>query len=256
MKGTKAMIELISKALSTGIKAEYVLFDTWFSSPAQLIDIKQLGLYAIAMIRKSPKIRYIYNGEKLNLNKIYGMNKKRRGRSKYLLSVNVEIEKDGIRIPAKIVCVRNKKNRKDWVPFISTNPELSEEEIIRIYGKRWQIEVFFKTCKSMLNLVGECHSLSYDALTAHVAIVFSRYMLLALTGRQNQDLRTMGEIFFFLTDELADITFAYSFGIILQAMIDSIRKHFQITDEQMQEFINDFYLGLPEYMQAALANAA
>ena len=29
MKGTKAMVELISKALSAGIKAEYVLFDTW-----------------------------------------------------------------------------------------------------------------------------------------------------------------------------------------------------------------------------------
>ena len=256
MKGTKAMIELIGKALSVGIKADYVLFDTWFSSPAQLLDIRKLGIDAIAMIRKSSKIRYIYEGEKLNLNKIYGMNKKRRGRSRYLLSVNVEIEKDGIRIPAKIVCVRNKKNRKDWVPFICTNPDLSEEEIIRIYGKRWQIEVFFKTCKSMLNLVGECHSLSYDALTAHVAIVFTRYMLLALTGRQNQDLRTMGEIFFFLTDELSDITFAYAFGIILQAMIDSIHKHFQITDEQVQEFINDFYLGLPEYMQSALAKAA
>lgn len=256
MNGTKVMIELISKALSAGIKADYVLFDTWFSSPAQLLDVKKLKLDAIAMIRKSSKIRYLYEGEKLNLNKIYGMNKKRRGRSRYLLSVNVEIEKDGMRIPAKIVCVRNKKNRKDWVPFICTNPDLSEEEIIRIYGKRWQIEVFFKTCKSMLNLVGECHSLSYDALTAHVAIVFARYMLLALTGRQNQDLRTMGEIFFFLSDELADVTFAYAFGIILQAMIDSIHKHFQITDEQMQEFINDFYLGLPEYMQTALAKAA
>ncbi len=255
-KGTKAMLELIRKALSIGIKADYVLFDTWFSSPAQLIDIRKLGLNAIAMIRKSPKIRYIYNGEKLNLNKIYGMNKKRRGRSKYLLSVNVEIEKSGMCIPAKIVCVRNKKNRKDWVPFICTNPELSEEEIIRIYGKRWQIEVFFKTCKSMLNLVGECHSLSYDALTAHVAIVFSRYMLLALTGRQNQDLRTMGEIFFFLSDELADITFAYAFTIILEAMIESIHKHFQITDEQMNAFIIDFYLGLPEYMRDALAKAA
>lgn len=256
MKGTMAMIELISKALSAGVKADYVLFDTWFSSPAQLIDIKELGLNAIAMIRKSSKIRYIYNGEKLNINKIYGMCKKRRGRSKYLLSVNVEIEKDGIRIPAKIVCVRNKKNRKDWVPFICTNPDLSEEEIIRIYGKRWQIEVFFKTCKSMLNLVGECHSLSYDALTAHVAIVFTRYMLLALTGRQNKDLRTMGEIFFFLTDELADITFAYAFGIIVQAMVDNIQKHFCITDEQMDAFISDFYLGLPDYMQNALARAA
>ena len=145
-KGTNAMMELLRKALSAGIRADYVLFDTWFSSPAQLLDIKALGLNAIAMIRRSSKIRYIYNGEKLNLNKIYGMNKKRRGRSRYLLSVNVEIEKSGVRIPAKIVCVRNKKNRKDWVPFICTNPELSEEEIIRIYGKRWQIEVFFKTC--------------------------------------------------------------------------------------------------------------
>jgi len=139
MKGTKAMIVLISRALSAGIKADYVLFDTWFSSPAQLLDIKKLGLDAIAMICKSSKIRYIYEGKKLNLNKIYGMNKKRRGRSRYLLSVNVEIEKDGVCIPAKIVCVRNKKNRKDWVPFICTDPDLSEEEIIRIYGKRWQI---------------------------------------------------------------------------------------------------------------------
>lgn len=86
-------------------------------------------------------------------------------------------------IPAKIICVRNKKNSKDWIAFICPDTSLSEKEIIRIYGKRWQIEVFFKTCKSMLNLVGECHSLSYDALTAHVAIVFTRYMLLALTWR-------------------------------------------------------------------------
>ena len=116
----------------------------------------------------------------------------------------------------------------------------------RIYGKRWQIEVFFKICKSMLNLVGECRSLSYDALTAHVAIVFTRYMLL----------RTMGEIFFYLTDELADITFAHAFEIILQAMVESIHKHFQITDKQLQELINDFYFGLPDYMQASLAKAA
>ena len=66
----------------------------------------------------------------------------------------------------------------------------------------------------------------------------------------------MGEIFFFLTDELADITFAYAFGIIIQAMLDSINKNFMITEAQMESFINDFYLGLPDYMQSALAKAA
>ena len=55
----------------------------------------------------------------------------------------------------------------------------SEEEIIRTYGKRWDIEVFFKSCKSYLKPVKECRSLSYDALNAHVAVVFTRYMMLS-----------------------------------------------------------------------------
>ena len=38
-------------------------------------------------------------------------------------------------IPAKIVCVRNRSNRKDWLAIICTDMELDEKEIIRIYGK-------------------------------------------------------------------------------------------------------------------------
>ena len=154
--------------------------------------------------------------------------------------------------PAKIVCVRNKKNKKDWIAFICTNPILSEEEIIRIYGKRWQIEVFFKTCKSYLQLVSECHSLSYDALTAHVAIVFVRYMMIALEQRKDEDFRSLGEIFFYFTDELADITFAESLQILLKAMFECIYAIFQVTDEQMDTFIEMFINRLPEYMQRAL----
>ena len=137
-KSTDVMIELLRNALSVGHSADYVLFDTWFSNPAQLIAMKALGLDSIAMIKKSSRIHYEYEGEELSIKKIFGVCKKRRGRSKYLLSVNVMVGKDE-KIPAKIVCVRNKKNKKDWIAFICTDPELSEEEIIRIYGKRWQI---------------------------------------------------------------------------------------------------------------------
>lgn len=161
-KGTEVMIELLKTVQNAGHHADYVLFDTWFSSPAQLIAVKKLGLDSIAMLKKSSHIYYEYEGKQLSIKKIFGICKKRRGRSKYLLSVNVMVGKDE-KIPAKIVCVRNKKNKKDWIAFICTNPKLSEEEIIRIYGKRWQIEVFFKTCKSYLQLISECHSLSYDA---------------------------------------------------------------------------------------------
>ncbi|WP_026504184.1 hypothetical protein [Butyrivibrio sp. NC3005] len=70
------------------------------------------------------------------------MNCKRRGRSKYLLSVVVGVEKDGTDIPAKVVYVRNRSNQKDYLCLISTNINIDEEEIIRIYSKRWQIEAF------------------------------------------------------------------------------------------------------------------
>ena len=92
-----------------------------------------------------------YNNEDMSLTSIYNKNKKRRGKSKYLLSVMVEVVKDEKIIPAKVVYVRNRNKRKEYLCLISTDTSLSEDEIIRIYGKRWDTEVFFKVCKSYLN---------------------------------------------------------------------------------------------------------
>jgi IS4 transposase len=52
-----------------------------------------------------------------------------------------------------------------------------DEEVVQLYGKRWDIGVFFKTVKSYLKLTGECYSRSYDVLVAHTIVVFSRYIL-------------------------------------------------------------------------------
>lgn len=250
-KAPEVMIKLLDAAISAGLSAKYVLFDCWFANPAQIGQVHSKGMDVIAMLKKSSRIKYVYDGKQLNVKEIYAKNKKCRGRSKYLLSVDVTVGKENP-IPARIVCVRNKANRKDWLAFICTDVSLSEEEIIRIYGKRWQIEVFFKTCKSTLNLVGECHSLSYDALTAHVAIVFTRYMLLALEQRHNEDQRTLGEIFFFLVDEMADITFSKSMSIIMAAMIASLQEILKLTDDQLDAFVSDFEARLPEYLRNAL----
>ena len=182
------------------------------SSPKTICRIKkECGMDTIAMIKKSSKIKYLWNGQKLDIKEIYSRNKKRRGRSKYLLSVMVDI----------VVYVRNTKKKKDWIALICTNTELSENEIIRIYGKRWQTEVFYKTCKLWLKLGKECQSLSYDAMTAHVAIVFARYMLLSIEQRKDMDERSICELFYVLCDELADITYSGSLHLIVNAMLES-----------------------------------
>ena len=53
--------------------------------------------------------------------------------------------------------------------------------------------------------------------------------------------RTLGEIFYFFTDELADITFAESFRIILEALMDSINAIFKPTEDQMEAFVELFF---------------
>lgn len=254
-KAPEVMLSLLDAAVSSGLSADYVLFDCWFANPAQITDVKSKGMDVIAMLKKSSRIQYQYEGQKLNIKQIYAKNKKRRGRSRYLLSVDVMVGKENP-ISAKIVCVRNKANRKDWLAFICTNATLSEEEIIRIYGKRWQIEVFFKTCKSTLNLIGECHSLSYDALTAHAAIVFARYMLLALEQRKSEDQRTLGELFFFLVDEMADITFTRSLCILMDALMASLQEILNLSEEQLAAFTAVFVSRLPQYLQNALDSRA
>ena len=251
-KATDVMVELIHSAQRTGITARYVLFDSWFSAPKTIIALKkQEHLDTIAMIKKS-KTKYLYNGEKLNVKEIYSRNRKRRGRSRYLLSVLVTIEKDGENIPAKFVYVRNKSNRNDWLVIVSTDTGLSEEEIIRVYGKRWDIEVFFKACKSYLNLVKEYRGISYDAMNAHVAIVFSRYMMLSVAQRENEDDRTICELCFCLLDEMEDITFSRSICIIIDALMDAVMEYFHITEAQLEEFTTSFIQRLPKYMQEAL----
>ena len=73
------------------------------------------------MIKKSNRIYYEYKDVQCSIKKILGICKKRPGRSKYLLSVNVMVGKDQ-KIPAKIVCVRNKKNRKEWIALYLHKP--------------------------------------------------------------------------------------------------------------------------------------
>ena len=253
-KANDVMLDMLKTAIKAGHSAKYVLFDTWFSNPKDIIRIhNECGLNTIAMIRKSSKVFYEYEGKRMNVKQIFGMCRKRRGRSKYLLSVNVNISlKSGQSLPAKIVCVRNRNNKKDWIAFICTDINLSEEEILRVYGKRWDIEIFFKTCKSMLKMGSECHSLSYDALTAHVSLVFIRYMLLSLQQRNNSDDQTISELFLLMIDELADITFGQALQLIVEIMLQMLRERFDLSDTQLDEFVSAFIERLPISYRHAL----
>ena len=254
-KGTLAMLELLKAAKKAAVPASYVLFDSWFSSPSTLHAVKSIGYDVIGMVKKTPKMFFRYKGEALSLPTIYNRNKKRRGRSRYLLSVLVDVVKDGESIPAKVVYVRNRNKRKEYLCLICTDPSLDENEIIRIYGKRWDIEVFFKVCKSYLNLSRECNSLSYDAMTAHTAVVFTRYMLLSLESRESRDKRSLGELFLYFSDEMADITWIQAFQMLLQMFRSILKDNTELAEEKINELVDAFMNTLPVVLKTKLQAA-
>ena len=254
-KGTQAMLELLNAAKKAAIPAKYVLFDSWFSSPSTIHAVKEIGYDVIGMVKKTPKMFFRYNGEDMSLITIYNQNKKRRGRSRYLLSVLVDVVKDGKMIPAKVVYVRNRSKRKEYLCIISTDTALDENEIIRIYGKRWDIEVFFKICKSYLNLSRECNALSYDAITAHTAVVFTRYMMLSLEKRESNDNRSLGELFLYFSDEMADITWIQAFQMLLQMFRSVLCDNTELSEEKISELVDAFMDTLPALLKTQLQTA-
>ena len=254
-KGTQAMLELLKTAKKAAVPAKYVLFDSWFSSPSTLHAVKTIGYDVIGMVKKTPKMFFRYKGEDMSLITIYNRNKKRRGRSRYLLSVLVDVVKDGKVIPAKVVYVRNRNKRKEYLCLISTDTTLDENEIIRIYGKRWDIEVFFKVCKSYLNLSRECNSLSYDAMTAHTAVVFTRYMMLSLESREGSDNRSLGELFVYFSDEMSDITWIQAFRMLLQMFRTILNNNTELSDDKIDELVDTFMNTLPGLLKAQLQAA-
>ena len=158
-------------------------------------------------------------------------------------------------IPAKVVYVRNRNKRKEYLCIISTDINLDENEIIRIYGKRWDIEVFFKVCKSYLNLSKECNSLSYDAMTAHTAVVFTRYMMLSLESRESNDNRSLGELFLYFTDEMSDITWIQAFQMLLQMFRTILEENTELSDETIAELVDTFMNTLPALLKTKLQAA-
>ena len=255
-KTTEVMFEMLSQAQHAGVTAKYLLFDSWFSYPSTILKaVTQHSMNVICMLKAMPKVYYEYEAQRVTLSQLYKLVKKRRGRAKILASLTVIVGRDEKDNPvtAKIVFVRNRNKSRDWLALLSTDTSLSDEEVVRIYGKRWDIETFFKMTKSYLRLAKELQGRSYDLMVAHTTVVFSRYIMLSVLSREDKDVRTLGTLFYDCCDEIADIRFID----VLQTLISILRRALQEFVEQdpavIDRIVELFIQQLPAPLRGKLA---
>ena len=250
----KLVLEMLKSVKGTQAEAEYVLFDSWFSPPSAILSVSGLGFKVVTRLKNHKNYRYEYNGELFSINEIYAKCPKRRGKSRYLLSVTVNVRHKDFEksVPAKIVFIRDRNNRKRWIALLSTDVDLSEDDIIALYGKRWDIEPFHKMIKSGLRLEKEFQFRSYDAVVAHTAIVLARYVMLSLENRENKDERSVCALYFHFCQELEDISFAYSFELILNTFKQWVSEYIFLGNDTIDILVDEFIALLPLFIKDKL----
>ena len=232
-KSTKLLEPMVKNAIKIGIRAKYLVMDSWFSMPSVISTLRQ-HIHIICMLKDHPKWFYEYNGKKLRLSDLYGKLKKKRGKAKIKASILVTLPD---RNKARIIFVPCDKKR-GWLALLSTDISIADEEIIRLYSKRWDIEVFFKMCKQHLKLVKEIQIRNYDGLIGHTSLVMTRYNILSLFQRESVDQRSIGGLFRVCYEELTNITFIDALKRIMQLTTAMLRKAHNLSERVINSILN------------------
>lgn len=239
---------MIQRAMNAGIEASYVLMDTWFTHQPLIKDITEQGLDVIGMVKELNQ-RYLVGTKRVSLSELFRLAAPVKGKKGLLRSIHTT-QSNGV--PVKVIFVRNRNKKSDWLAILSTDCTLSDQDIIRIYGIRWDIEVFFKASKSLLKLQKEFQGRSYDSLISHTSIVFARFIVLSWQHRCSADQRTLGGMFFDWCDEISDLDWA----VALQQLIELLEDVFKKSNRKIQKVIKSqlhyWFAGLPNYIKAYL----
>jgi hypothetical protein len=256
---TDVLLDLLQAARH--IPAKYVLFDSWFTFPKTVVRIKNLKRDVIGMIKITKKVHYLYENEWQDVKAIYQKIKKSADpKAQIQGSVCVRLRENKSDtaedwVDARIVFVKD-RHSKDWLALLCTDLELSDEEIIRLYGKRWDIEVFFKVCKSHLALAKEFQGRNYDMQVAATTIVFLRYAMLAIEARKNLDDRTIGDLFYLLKEEMADVKLSYSLMILIDTLRHVLHELPMISEDLANVILDAFFNALPMPIKDKLLSCA
>lgn len=242
--------KLIQNALDKGIIADYVLMDTWFTHAPLVESITEKGLFVIGMV-KQMKQRYRYNDKLLKLEDLFKVIRPTLQKKDVLGSIQVCLQTDS-QTPVKIVFVRNRNKKSEWLAILSTDTTLSDEEVVRIYGMRWDIETFFKCSKSLLKLAKEFQGRSYDSMISHTTLVFTRYILLEWNRRNEQDPKTIGHLFFLMCEEVKDLDMFTALQQLLELFENMSKGHVSLSMDTLNSQLVQWFESLPSYIKGSL----
>jgi len=175
IKKTDSAIKMLKRAVKRGIKASYVLTDSWFTNYEIVKTTISLGMHYIGMYSKV-KTKFLFRGKQLTYKQIRNLSKKKakRNRKFKLFYIREVVTWNDIKI---VLYFTRQGKRGKWKVLISTDLSSTFNKTVEIYQIRWTIEVFFKDAKQMLGL-GKGQGNDFDSQIADTTITMVQYIML------------------------------------------------------------------------------
>jgi hypothetical protein len=120
-KSSETLQGLLKQALHAGVQASYVLFDSWFNFPLTILNVLEQGVHVICMLRAIPRVYYVHDEQKLNLNALYRAVRKKRGKAKMLASVIITLGTD--EQGKEVLILTEEKFQEIFDKFLSSLPK-------------------------------------------------------------------------------------------------------------------------------------
>ena len=209
-------IDMIKRAVDSGIYADYLLVDSWYSKPVFMQEMNILGLRVISGMANNNKI-WNFMGKEKTLEGIYNKFKESKTakpgtygkKIKFTyFSVTVEHKTAG---KLKIVFIKTKEK---LIPIVSTDLTINDEEIIETYKRRWDIEQGYKELREHFGF-GKEENRIYEALIARITLSFFTYNIVSYINRISNEPKTIGGLFKDLECELHTLAIAMQTFIII-----------------------------------------
>ena len=202
-------LDMVKRAVKAGVQADYLLVDSWYSKPKFIKEMNTLGLRVISRIANNNKIWNFIEKEK-TLNAIYNKYKKIKTAKEATYGKKIEFSYFSVKVEHKnagIIKIVFIKTKEQLIPIASTDLCLSDEEIIEIYKRRWDIEQGYKDLRAYFGF-GKEENRIYEALIARITLSFFAYNIVSYINRINHEPQTLGGLFADLECELYTLAIA------------------------------------------------
>lgn len=194
-KKTDKMLEMLRRAIKNGIRFDYLLVDSWFTSTSlvKFILSRHIDCHLLGMVKMGKTLYHTEFGD-MNAKQIIScMKKEKRVKRNSLLHcvycyIDVTLGGKPVRL---FFCKRGRKG--EWNALLTTDRSLDFITAYRTYQMRWSVEVAYHECKGLLGL-GKCQSRNFNAQIAAMTITFIQYNILSIVKRFHS-YETIGEIF-------------------------------------------------------------